>query len=285
MKIEMVKNILGLTITLSLLYIVSVWAREARTEAMVSVTEYYGGYTLSINATNVTLGKILEELAEQYTITVVIYKKAIVSRPISVSFQDASIAEGIKKVVKAAGITNYLITYRNNGKYGSEVSALALLGCSGKEGKMALTAETMEIETGKEDTIPIYDNVPPEDTLREKIDSFKALYEWEDTETRELADYLLTVMPDPAKGSGLDELTKALDKRMKEGNEDTVDEELFYQAIGDTVSPHIEPFMMESIKNYSQKHKGWEETDTPARSPNQLYRDFMSTNRSKGGDY
>jgi len=231
------------------------------------------------------LAKILEELAEQYTITVVIYKKAIVSRPISVSFQDVSIAEGVKKVVKAAGITNYLITYRNNGKYGSEVSELALLGRSEKEGSIALTTEPMEIETGKEDTIPVYDTVPPEDTLREKIDSFKARYEWEDTETRELADYLLTVMPDPAKGSGLDELTKALDKRMEEGNEDTVDEELFYQAIGDTVSPHIEPFMMEHIRNYSKKHKGWKETEIPEGVPNQLYREFMSTNRSKRGDH
>jgi len=39
----MLKNILGLTITLSLLYIVRVWAGEARTEAIVSVTEYAGG--------------------------------------------------------------------------------------------------------------------------------------------------------------------------------------------------------------------------------------------------
>ena len=176
--------------------------------------------------TTVLLGKILEELAEKCTITVVIYEKAILSRPISVSFQEVSIEEGIKKVVKAAGITNHLITYRNNGNNVSEVSELALLGSSGKAEGMALTTETREIETGKEDTTPVDGDVPPEDTLREKIESFKARYEWEDGETRELADYLLTVMPDPAKGSGLDELTKALDSRMKEGDEDTVDEEV-----------------------------------------------------------
>jgi hypothetical protein len=281
----MVKNIFGLTITLSLLYIVSVWAREAKTEATVSVTECSGGYTLSINANTVPLGKILEELAEKCTITVVIYEKAILSRPISVSFKNVSIEVGVQKVIKAAGITNHFITYRKNGNNGSEVSALALLGSSGKAEGIALTTERVEIETGKEDTTPVYGDLSPDDTLREKIDSFKARYEWEDSETRELADYLLTVMPDPAKGSGLDELTKALDSRMKEGEEDTVGEALFYQAIGDTVPPHIEPFMMESIKNYGQKHKSREETDTPERSPNQLYRDFMSTNRSKGGDY
>ena len=213
MKKQMAKNILGLTITLSLLYIVSVWAGEAKIEAVVSVTECSGGYTLSINANNVPLGKILEELAEKCTITVVIYEKAMLSRPISVSFQEVSIEEGIKKVVRAAGITNHLITYRNNGNNVSEVSELALLGSSEKAEGMALTTETREIETGKEDTTPVDGDVPSEDTVREKIESFKARYEWEDGETRELADYLLTVMPDPAKGSGLDELTKALDSK------------------------------------------------------------------------
>ena len=104
-------------------------------------------------------------------------------------------------------------------------------------------------------------------------------------ETRDLADYLLTVMPDPAKGSGLDELIKALDRRMKEGDEDTVDEELLYQAIGDTVPPHIETFMIESIKNHSQQYRSGEATDSSEKSPNQLYRDFMSTHRFKRGDY
>ena len=281
----MAKNILGLTITLSLFYIVSVWAGEAKTEAIVSLAECSGGYTLSINANNVILGKILEELAEKCTIRVVIYEKAIVYRPISVSFQEVSFEEGIKKLVKAAGITNHLITYRNNGSNGSEVSEVALLGSSGKAEGIALTTEARDMETGKEDTIPVDGDVPPEDTVREKIESFKARYEWADGETRELAGYLLTVMPDPAKGSGLDELTKALDRRMKEGDEETVNEKLLYQAIGDTVPPHIAPFMMESIKNHSQKYRSGEETDGSEGTPNQLYRDFMSTDRSKGGDH
>jgi hypothetical protein len=284
MKKQMVKNILVLTIMLSLLHIISAWARPAETEAIVSVTECSGGYTLSINANNVALEKILKELVEKCTIKVVIYEKAILSRPISMSFKDVSIEQGIKKVIKAAGITNHLISYRNNGKNSSAVSELALLGSSGNAEGIAFTKETMGIESGKEGTAYLYGNVP-EDTVLEKLEDFKARYEWEDAETRDLADYLLRVMPDPAKGSGLDELIKALDRRMKEGDEDTVDEELLYQAIGDTVPPHIETFMMESIKNHSQQYRSGEETDSSEKSPNQLYRDFMSTHRFKRGDY
>ena len=208
-------------------------------EAVVSVTHSSGGYTLFINANTVPLGRILEELAEQCTITVAIYERALLFRPISVSFQGVSIEEGIKKLVKAAGITNHFITYRNNAKNGSEVSEFTLLSSSGKTEGIALTTGTGDRETGKEDTIPVDGDVPPEDTAREKIESFKGRYKWEDGETRELAEYLLTVMPDPVRGTGLDELTEALDRRITEGDKDTVDEKLLYQAIGDTVpSPY-----------------------------------------------
>jgi hypothetical protein len=281
----MMKNILGLTITLSLLYIVSVWAREAQTEAIVSVTECPGGSTLSINANNVILEKIIKELAEKCTITVVIYEKSILSRPIRLSFKELSIERGIKKVIQAAGITNHLITYRSNDQNRSEVSEVTLLGNSGNAEGIAFPKETIAREGGKEGTTYVYANVPSEDALRGKLEAFKARYEWEDAETRELADYLLTVMPVPAKGPGLDELIKALDRRMKEGDEDTVDEELLYQAIGDTVPPDIEDFMMESIKNHSQHYRSGEETDSSEKSPDHLYRDFMSANRFKRGDY
>jgi len=280
----MVKNILGLTITLSLLSIVSVWAREAKTEAIVSVTKFSGASTLSINATNVALEKILKELSEKCAIKVVIYEKAILSRFITMSFKDVSIEQGIKKILQAGGITNHFITYRNYGKNRSEVSELALLGNSGKTEGITFTTESMDIEMGKERVPYVYGDVPSEDALQRKVEDFTARYEWEDAETRELADYLLTIMPDPAKRSGLDELIQSLDKRMKEGDENTVDEELFYEAIGDTLPPHIEPFMMETIKSYSLKHKSEKETDSPERFPNQLYRDFMSDNRSKRGD-
>ena len=102
----MVITILGLTITLSLLYILSVWAQAGKTEAIISVTEFSGDSTLSINANNDTLEKILKELSEKCTITVVIYDKAILSRSITLSFKDLSIEQGIKKVLQAAGITN-----------------------------------------------------------------------------------------------------------------------------------------------------------------------------------
>jgi hypothetical protein len=284
MKKQMVKNILGLTITLSLLYSVSVWAQEAKTDAIVSVTEFSGGSTLSINANNDTLEKILKELSEKCTLKVVIYEKAILSRSIILSFKNVSIEQGIKKVLQAAGITNHLITYRNNGKNRSEVSEVTLLGNSGKTEGITCTAKTMDIEMGKEGTPYVYGPIPSEDALGGKLEDFKARYEWEDAETRELADYLLTVMPDPAKGPGLDELIKALDRRMKGGEAEMVDEELFYEAIRETVPPHIETFIMESIKNHSQKYRSGEETDSPEISPNHLYRNFMSTHRSKRGN-
>jgi hypothetical protein len=281
----MAKNVLSLTLISLLFCSVSVWAARGKAEDVVFVNKSLDAYTLSINASNVILEKILEELVEKCTIRVVVYEKAIMYHPISVSFKDLGIEQGITKVIKAAGIKNHLIRYRNNGENRSEVAELVLLGSSGKAEEIAFTKGPMKIKTGKEGTTHVYGDVPSEDTFLEKIESFKARYEWEDAETRELAGYLLNVTPNPAKDPGLDELIKALDRRIKEGDEDTVDEELFYQAIGDTVPPHIAPFMMEHLKDYGQQYKGGEETDSSERSSNQLYRDFISTNRSKRSDY
>jgi len=279
MKKQMVKNILGLTITLSFFYIVSVWARETKTEAIISVTHCSGGSTLSINADKVTLGKILNELAEKCTIKVVIYDKTILARPINLSFKDVSINQGIKKILQEAGITNHLITYRNNSTNRSGISEVILLGNSRKG------EERIAIEGKRGGAASFYGDARLEDTLREKIESFKARYNWEEGETGELAKYLLTVMPIGIRKPGLDKLIRALDRRIKEGNEDTVDEELLFQAIGETVPPHLEPFMMETIKNYSRSYKSGKDINSPERLPNQRYQDFMKAHQSERGDY
>ena len=278
----MVKQILGFTITLSLFYIVSVWAREAKTEAIVSVTQLSGSSTLSINADKVTLKQILNELAEKCTITVVLYDKTILARPISLSFKDVSINKGIKKLLQAAGITNHLITYRNNSKNKSEVSEVTLLGNSGNaEERVCLGGET--VQEGRKDggAASLYSDVLLEYTVREKIASFKARYDWEEEETGELAKYLLTVMPIGIRKSGMDKLIRALDRRIQEGNESTIDEELLFQAIGETVPPRLEPFMMETIKNYSRNYKSRKDINSSERPSNQVYQDFMRTHLSE----
>ena len=275
----MVKNVFILVLISLQSFCLSGWAKEKKTKDLVSVRRGPGGYTLSIDASNNRLEEITKELKEKCGIKVTIYEKAIASLPVSVSFMELSLEEGIKRVVKAAGIKNLLITYRNGSKNKSEVAELTLLGSGGKGEGIAFTRESMKTAKveKKKDTPQVKSKLPSQDEFSEKIESFKEKYQWEDTEARELAGHILEMMPDDAKEPGLEALTSSLDGAIAEGEE--VNEEMLYQAIESTVPPHAAPIMLKSLKESVDKYKSGEEGESSRNSANKLYQDFLNKNK------
>jgi len=278
----MVKQSAVLTVTLTFFSAVSLRAPEA--QEVVSLTAGSGKYTLSVTAHEVPLEQILQELGEKCAIRVVTYQKALLSRPVNVIFKDAPPEQAIKKVLKAAGINNHLMHYRDKGKQRSELSVLVIFGNSCTSGERPLLQAGLRGGSGRGWRAHVPGKGQPEDTFAEKVEVFKEQYQWEDAETWQLAGYLLTVMPDPAKKQGLEPLIRALDSRMQEGNGERVNETLLHQAIGDTVPPHLKPSMMKSINTHIEHYRrGWK-MDTFEGSPYRQYRDFMSRNQSDVSD-
>ena len=75
-----------------------------------------------------------------------------------------------------------------------------------------------------------------------------------------------------------------LDWRITAEGNNAVDEEIFFQALENTVPFHMAPVMMNSIKQYSQGYKTETLHETDEQSPNQLYHEVMSKrlpNRNK----
>ena len=101
-----------------------------------------------------------------------------------------------------------------------------------------------------------------------------------DEETEELAGHLLELMPEPARGSGVEELMKALDRKIATEANDTVDEKIFFQALEDTAPSHLAPVMMDSIKHYAQGYREGATHEKLEQSPNQLYQEVMSQKSS-----
>lgn len=272
----MIRNVLKLTPLFLLLTSSALWADKEGQEDVVRVKKDSNSCTLTVAAVNVLLGKVLRELAEKCTVGVIVYEKSVLSHPVSVHFQDLSIEEGIKRILRAAGIKNHLIRYRNNG--GSEPAEVVLLGSGGKGEVPAFPGGAGEGVTGGAGGA--YGDHSPEAAFPAKVESFKERYQWEDAEMRELADYLLWIMPDPARGPGMEELVKALDRRVAEEDKDTVDEELFYRALGDILPSPLKPFMMESVKRFGRNYKEGKGSDASEKSPDQIYREFMEKERS-----
>jgi hypothetical protein len=238
------------------------------------------GYTLSINSHNLPLGRLLQALSEQCQLRVITHEEAMTSQPVTISFKDVPLDQGIKRLLKAAGINNYFIQYRNDEKNRSSMAAVTLLGKGTKESGAAILEDFTKRDKEKEGIRPLTGPLSPEDEFAEKVTALKERYEWADEETKELAGHLLELMPQPARGSGVEELMKALDRKIATEVNDTVDEKIFFQALEDTAPSHLAPVMMDSIKHYTQGFREGATYEKLEQSPNELYQEVMSKKSS-----
>ena len=279
----MVKILISLALIHIVLYSVftNLHAHETKTHP-VSVIRSPDGYTLSIKAINVPLGKLLEELIKQCPMRVITYEEAIVSQPITINFKDVPLEQGIKRLLKISGIKNYLIQYRNDEENRSLIAQLTLLCNGNKAGETEITMNSIKRGKEKDDITPLTtETLSSEDEFAEKVAAVKERYEWFDEETKELAGYLLELMPEPARGPGMEKLMQELDRKIADEGNHTVDETIFFQALEETAPSHLAPVMMRSVKHYRQRYKTGDTHEIYEESPNEFYQEFMSKRVSK----
>ena len=249
--------------------------QEKRANA-VSVKRSSDGYRLSINANNLPLEKLLEKLTSQFPLRVIRYGVDI-SQPVTTNFKDLPLEQGIKQLLKESGINNHCIQYTNDEKSRAPITVLTLLGNGTKTGGKTITEKTIKNSKEQESiTSSAKESYYPENEFAEKITALKERYEWADEETEELAGYLLELMPEPARGPGMEALMNELDGRIKDEGNNPVDEKIFFQALENTVPSHLAPVMMDSIKQYSQRYKAGTLHETDERLSNQLYQEVMT---------
>ncbi len=275
-----------LIISFTLIYIVfypifsNVHAQEKR-EHPVSVICSPHGYSLSIYSDNLPLRMLLEEISKRCQLRIIIYGEAILAQLITARFNDLSLDHGIKRLLKASGINNYFIQYRNDQKGRSHVAALTLLGKDTKAGEVAITDDFIRRDKEKEGISLRRKPLSPDNQFTEKTAALKERYEWADEETEALAGYLLEIMPEAVRGPGMEALMKALDRRIALEGNDIVDETIFFQALEGSAPSHLAPAMMESIKHYSQQYKTGTTNEPFEQSPDDLYQEIMSKRNSK----
>jgi hypothetical protein len=257
-------------------------AQEKKADS-VSVEKSSEGYSLSINANNLPLEKLLEKLTSQFPLRILTYGVDI-SPPITINFKAVPLEQGLKLLLKESGINNYFMQYRNEGKNRAIVAVLTLLGSSTKTDKKVLTADVIKTGNEKGSITPYLGLLSSDDVFRGKITSLKNRYAWADEETEELAGYLLERMPEPVRNRGMEALMNELDWRISARGKDAVDEEVFFQALESTVPSHLATVMMNSIKQYSQRYKAGRFNEADEQPTNALYQEVMtktSTNNKK----
>jgi hypothetical protein len=250
----MLKQVLFLLISAFLCPASPADARTANTEHAVTVKETPRGYILAVDALAEPLENLLRDLGDQCRIHITCLGRCRLLQPVSIHFQDLTLEQAIKKLIRAAGIKNYLIRYSDGDNGHQSITEVVVFGNSAMATAAFNHSGTLSVEKQHE---PRGDLNPPAaagDEYSKKIASLKDRYRWEDEETRAWAVHLLDAMPDEVKDFGLDVIMKELDKTNEPGRTAVVNAELFYRAIEAAAPPGAAPAMMRQVRRLSEQY-------------------------------
>jgi hypothetical protein len=242
-------------------------AVAAETIKMVSVNMLNDQKLLSINAQNTALDVIIKSLAEQCNVTVKISGKGLPAVPLTVHYKDLSITEALKKILRAGGVTNYILDEKYDSSKRLSFVDCRILACETK----ARTDMMPAAEYGE--TIPVAETSPG--THIERVERFKQKYNWASDEVKDLAGHLLEIMPEQIRESGFSALDKILDGKKKNNDFQSIDEDILIQSIIDTAPPEMGSIMKGYLQQYIQNFKGTGD-GIIEKSPNEQYQKAVS---------
>jgi hypothetical protein len=82
--------------------------------------------SLSVNAKNSSLSSLLEDLSEKCDIEI-LGKDALSDKVISAKFDSMKVEDGIRQIMRIAGVKNYALSYRTDSEDQYSVSQIVLL--------------------------------------------------------------------------------------------------------------------------------------------------------------
>lgn len=237
----------------------------------VTVKETPRGPLISVNAFDEPLENILRNIAEPCGIRITWRGENHRLKPIRANIKDLSLEQAVRQLIKAAGITNYLIRSCAMDAPRQPIAEVIIFA----NNIMAETAfahpGTEPFENGSDSG---GDHKPPDEPSHEyaeKIASFKNRYRWDNEETREWAIYLLGTIPEEAKAVGLDRIINELDKSVGSEGSTTVNETVFYRAIEAAAPPAIAAAMMQQVRRLSERYYNRRIHETTDSAPGRIY--------------
>ena len=101
------------------------WKRDSETKGGMSGV-LVAENSLSVNAKNLSLLSLLEDLSRKCDIEI-LGQDALFDKVISAKFDSTKVEDGIRQIMRIAGVDNYALTYRNHPEDQYSVSQIVLL--------------------------------------------------------------------------------------------------------------------------------------------------------------
>ncbi len=229
--------------------------RAALAARAVTVKETQRGRVVSADAHAEPFDNLLRDLGSQCDIRITCRGGCRLSQPVKIHFHNLPLEQAIKKLIRAAGINNYLIRFRDEDSGQPAITEIVVFG-----NRTTATATLNRAGTGADQKRrePDVAGMPPAaspDAYAKKIASIQERYPWDDEETRAWAVHLLEAMPDEVKDFGLDHLMHELDKAIESEGTASVNNELLYRAIEAAAPPGVAPAMMRQVRKLSARYR------------------------------
>jgi hypothetical protein len=237
------------------------------TKEIVSVNMLNDQKLLSIDAQNTALDVIIKNLAEQCNVTLKISGKGLPAVLLTVQYKNLSIAEALQNILRAGGVTNYILDEKYDSSKRLSFVDCRILTCETKaRTDMLPTAEFRK-------PIQVADISP--DNHMERVEFFKQKHNWANDEVKDLAGHLLEIMPEQIREGGINALDKILDGKKKNKDLQSIDENTLVQSIIDTAPPEMGSIMKGYLQQYIQNFKG-KGDGIIDKTPNEQYQKAVS---------
>ena len=209
---------------------------------------------LSIDAHDTSPEDILKELGEVCSIKIVVNENSFPDTLVSIKFKELPVDEGVKKILKATRVQNYIVQYQEVGNR-NYVSGIEFLG-NKSESRILTPGQKIPIQqtkvvpkTTKKKTNTTSSVVNSKEDMDDKIEALEEKFEWDDEKTLELFKDVLHGAPPQARKYSLKSMTKSIKNYLKEEGGRAVDKEMVYKAAVEAVPPDM-PGMKEKVREY-----------------------------------
>jgi hypothetical protein len=236
---------LALFLTVTLLSSLCLAESKVKKEHFISLKDGL----ISIKAKEVSAESVFKDLGEVCGIKIVSNEHAFPSSPVSIKFDNLPLTKGIRKIIKVAGVKNYIVQYHEVGSR-SYISEIEFLGSRG-ESRILTPGRALPVQQAKAQPKrpknPKSDGRPGGD-IEDKIDALEDRFEWDDDKTVEMVKELLRAAPPNVRDYALDSMTKSINNSLKKEGSESVSREMIYKAAEEATPPNMPGMKKEIIK-------------------------------------
>jgi hypothetical protein len=193
---------------------------------------------LSVSTSGAEPDLLLEEIAAQAQIELITYGEIYTKEQITVKFDGLPLEEGVRRILKIAGIGNYVMQYR-----GGKITEISFLGQKQKRKRPGTKKASISYRIQERDSSTRKGS--GDEAFDQRMSELEGSFSWSSPDMLLLIREGLEVFPDAARGEAVDTLKDTLEKYREEAGTQVVDQAMVERALFEMLPKN--PALLEAL--------------------------------------